>query len=56
MRDSGLIKGKKRNNSLVMPFISFVWATPLLLMPWVYEHHILIKGSRGIKLEEIIKS
>ena len=42
MRDSKLIGGKRRNNSLVMPFISVVWATPLLLMPWVYEHHILI--------------
>lgn len=42
MRDSGLIRGKKRNNSLVMPFTSIVWATPLLLMPWVYEHHVLV--------------
>lgn len=42
MRDSKLIKSKRRNNNLVLPFISIVWATPLLLMPWVYEHHILI--------------
>lgn len=42
MKDSNLIKRKRFNNSLVLPFLSIVWSSPLLLMPWVYEHSILI--------------
>jgi len=42
MKDSRLIVGKRINNMLVMPFMSIVWATPLLLMPWVYEHHTMV--------------
>jgi UDP-N-acetylmuramyl pentapeptide phosphotransferase/UDP-N-acetylglucosamine-1-phosphate transferase len=43
MKDSGLTSGKE-NNNLVLPFLSVVWATPLLLMPWVFEHNLLIIG------------
>lgn len=43
MKDSGLTNSKE-NNNLVLPFLSVVWATPLLLMPWVFEHSLLIIG------------
>lgn len=43
MKDSRLTSSKQ-NNNLVLPFLSIVWATPLLLMPWVFEQNFLIIG------------
>lgn len=42
MKDSDLIKRKKDNNNLVLPFLFVVWGTPLLIIHWVYEHETLI--------------
>ena len=32
-------------NSLVVPFLSLVWLTPLVLIPWIYSNKILIMLS-----------
>ena len=36
------ISDKTAANSLVTPFLSLIWLTPLVLIPWIYDNKILI--------------
>ena len=36
------IENKIVANSLVAPFLSLIWLTPLVLIPWIYSNKILI--------------
>jgi hypothetical protein len=40
VNDSGLTSSKG-NNNIVLPFLSVVWATPLFLIPWVFEQKLV---------------
>ncbi|MBL6790809.1 MAG: undecaprenyl/decaprenyl-phosphate alpha-N-acetylglucosaminyl 1-phosphate transferase [Methylophilaceae bacterium] len=45
LKDSQLIDSKLTNNNLVLPLLFTVWGTPLLILPWVYEHESYVIGS-----------